>query len=184
MLYIPTLLAAFISLLLHLRHLANLFVSPYTSPSLNAPPIHFIHTLLAAFISLLLHLRHLANLSVSPSFAACNNMSTSNSCKQKHKKLTSQVTRYNQSWLNTCNCLYSCKDNFSINLGLSKGSATSWLLISTSATTFTMGNTRERLPVGASLPPGLMNIYSVCWRYNLNSNRFLGSLYKLLSGTH
>ena len=24
----------------------------------------------------------------------------------------------------------------------------------------------------------------LCWRYNLNSNRFLGSLYKLLSGTH
>ena len=43
-----------------------------------------------------------------------------------------------QSRLSTCICLYSCNDNYSINLGLSKGGATSWLLKSTSATTLTM----------------------------------------------
>ncbi len=59
-----------------------------------------------------------------------------------------------------CICLYSCNDNFSINLGLSKGGATSWLLKSTSATTLTMWNNRERSPGDASLPPDLMNIYS------------------------
>ncbi len=65
-----------------------------------------------------------------------------------------------QSRLSTCICLYSCNDNFPTNLGLSKGDATSWLLKSTSATTFTMWNNRERSPGDAPLPPNLMNIYS------------------------
>ena len=43
-------------------------------------------------------------------------------------------------------------------LNLSKGSASSLLLESTSATAFTIRNKRERLPGDASLP--LMNIYS------------------------
>ena len=40
--------------------------------------------------------------------------------------------------MNSFNCLCRCNDNFPINLGLLEGSATSWLLKSTSATTFTM----------------------------------------------
>ncbi len=65
-----------------------------------------------------------------------------------------------QSWLTTYNCLSTFNDNFSINLGLSKGGETSWIIKSTSAAAFTMRNNRERLLGNAPLPPALMNIYS------------------------
>ena len=48
----------------------------------------------------------------------------------------------------------------SMIINISKGGATSWLLKSTSTTTFTMWNNRERSPGVAPLPPDLMNIYS------------------------
>ncbi len=72
----------------------------------------------------------------------------------------SSTSPYIQSRLSTCICPYSCNDNFPTNLGLSKGGATSWFLKSTSATTLTMWNNRERSPGDAPLPPDLMNIYS------------------------
>ncbi len=56
--------------------------------------------------------------------------------------------------------VYHYNDNFPIILGLSKGRAISWLLKTTSATSFTMRSNRERLPGDAPLPPDLMNIYS------------------------
>ena len=65
-----------------------------------------------------------------------------------------------QSRLSTCNCLYRCNDNYLINLGLSKGGVISWLLKSTSATYFTIWNSRERSPGDAPLPPDLVNVYS------------------------
>ncbi len=64
-----------------------------------------------------------------------------------------------QSVLITCNHLYRYNDNFSIILGLSKGTAISWLLKSTSATAFAVRSNRERLPGDAPVPPDLMNLF-------------------------
>ena len=62
--------------------------------------------------------------------------------------------------ITTCNPLSHYNKTFPINLGLSNHVTISWTLKSTSATTFTIRNSRERLPGDASLPPSLMNIYS------------------------